>query len=133
MKLKEVFPSAVLVRGILFARVTDVLDGRPYLDDKNFEGFLFGLGVLKATDFENYALSFAGLTFVSSASLGQLVGFQEFIEGQNKRLLIYELAPKVKVVFEELGLDRYFDVYGLKGHVLRYFYTSRPQGKTKSK
>ncbi|MBI4614430.1 MAG: anti-sigma factor antagonist [Planctomycetes bacterium] len=130
MKLKEVFPSAVMVRGILFVRVTDVLDSRPYLDEKNFEGFLSGLAVLRATDFENYALSFAGLTFVSSAALGQLVGFQEYLEGQNKRLLIYELAPKVKVVFEELGLDRYFDVYGLKGHVLRYFHTSRPRTRT---
>ena len=121
MKFKSIYPSAVSKRGILFVEITDVLSEGAYLSDENVDRLIGGLNVLKQTKFRAYAISFRGLSYLSSQAIGHLIAFQEWTESEGRRLLIYELHPKVKALIGELGLDRYFDIYGLKGHVLRFF------------
>lgn len=124
MKFKKIYPSAVSRQGILFVEICDVLEGGSYLSNENVDRLVRGLEVLKKIDIPAYAISLSGLSYISSLAIGHLVAFQEWAKGQGRHLLIYEIHPKVKAVFGELGLDQYFDVYGLQGHVLRYFQPS---------
>lgn len=130
MKFKDLFPSATVTHGILFVRIADVLDGREYIDSKNLASFERGLRAIGETRYANAALSFRGLSFLSGRAMDILVEFHRFLERGSRRLLVYELHPKVKVVFEELGMDRYFDVYGLEGHILHYFKPDGPGARS---
>ncbi len=129
MKFKELFPSARLLERILFVQVADLLGGRGYLDAQNLEQFQRGLRVLRKTDYANCAvgLSFRDVSYVSSHAIEEILDFQQKLQATGRRLLLYELPPKMKIVLGELGLDGVLDIYGLQGHVLKFF---SPNGQT---
>jgi anti-sigma B factor antagonist len=56
------------------------------------------------------AVDFAGVTFLSSATLGRLITAQRFARLQQGRMVFFSLAPDVAQLMRVSRLDTYFDL-----------------------
>jgi len=55
-------------------------------------------------------LDFAAVAYVNSSGLGTLVGESDRVRSRGGRMTLVRVAAKVKVVFEMLGLNAFFDI-----------------------
>lgn len=62
----------------------------------------------------NVLIDLEGLEYISSAGLGVFISYLEEFKEQDRKLVLFGLKPKVKEVFEILGLQHIIEIVETK-------------------
>ncbi|MDP7035232.1 MAG: STAS domain-containing protein [Planctomycetota bacterium] len=100
----EVETVPALDRGAL-VRVTGAIDA------KTVVVFQDRLDNLQEEGFVNYILDMEGIKYVNSTGLGTLVNVADSLENAGGGIALVKIHPKVKVVFDMLGLNAFFKIF----------------------
>ncbi|MCK6440767.1 MAG: anti-sigma factor antagonist [Planctomycetes bacterium] len=81
------------------------------IDASSVTSFEERLRQLQQDGFSNFVLDMAGIKYVNSTGLGSLVSTADNLERLGGGLALIEVHPKVKVVFDMLGLNSFFKIF----------------------
>src|SRR5262245_55061568 len=63
--------------------------------------------------------------YVNSTGLGYLINLSDSVNGDKGGISLVKVQPKVKVVFDMLGLNAFFKIYQTRDEAMKHF-TSEP-------
>jgi anti-sigma B factor antagonist len=66
---------------------------------------------ISSTSFHTLVLDLAEIRYINSAGLAYLVNLSDTLLDQGGRLLLANAQPKVKVVFDLMGVSEFFHLY----------------------
>ncbi len=69
------------------------------------------LDKLKKNGVRRFLLDMAGIRYVNSTGLGSLVKLADGLENEGGMIALMQIHPKVKVVFDMLGLNAFFKIF----------------------
>jgi anti-anti-sigma factor len=82
------------------------------------------LDKLKKEGIRRFLLDMAGIRYVNSTGLGSLVKLADGLENEGGMIALMQIHPKVKVVFDMLGLNAFFKIFKSDGEALDFFRNS---------
>lgn len=95
------------------------LDGA--LDSYSFPRLEGALNQLRQSQRNRVILDCGGLDYISSASLGALIGFARRAREQNGDLKLARLSPKIYGIVELLGFHKILQIYGAVDEAMEKF------------
>lgn len=78
---------------------------------------------LQHDSFKYFILDMAGIKYVNSSGLGTLVTIADSLGEQQGGIVLTQLQPKVKVVFDMLHLNSFFKVFSNEQEAMKYIET----------
>ncbi len=81
------------------------------IDAKTVPGFQENLNKLKEGGIIRFVLDMENVKYINSTGLGYLVNLADNIDGSQGGVSLVRVPPKVKVVFDMLGLNTFFKSY----------------------
>ncbi len=78
------------------------------------------LDKLKKNGVRRFLLDMAGIRYVNSTGLGSLVKLADGLENEGGLITLMQIHPKVKVVFDMLGLNAFFKIFKTDGEALQF-------------
>ena len=82
-----------------------------------FQGYLEKL-VTKGTT--NFIFDMNGVTFINSTGLGLLVNLADSADNKKGSFILVNTHSKIRIVFQTLGLDNYFEMFNTLSDALRH-------------
>ena len=90
---------------------TGVVVLRGAIDPKNVETLQNALMVASGRGFQTLVLDLGEIRYINSAGLAYLVNLSDFLEQRGGSLHMANAQPKVKLIFELMGLTELFTLY----------------------
>lgn len=84
---------------------------RGSIDPRNLSQLESILGSASGQGFETLVLDLAEIRYINSAGLAYLVNFSDQLASRGGRLELAGAQPKVKLIFEMMGLTEFFTLY----------------------
>ncbi len=81
------------------------------IDASTVVNFQANLEKLKAEGTKKFLLDMEGIRYVNSTGLGSLVKLADVLETEGGAIVLIKIHPKVKVVFDMLGLNAFFRIF----------------------
>jgi len=75
----------------------------------------------------NFIFDMNGVTFINSTGLGLLVNLADNAVGRKGSLILINTHSKIRIVFQTLGLDNYFKMFGNLSKALQFLTHNLPQ------
>ena len=91
------------------------------IDAKTVVLFQEKLDQLQQDGFTRFILDMEGIKYVNSTGLGTLVNVADALETRGGGIALIKIHPKVKVVFDMLGLNAFFKIFSNEKEALNYF------------
>jgi anti-anti-sigma factor len=88
------------------------------IDAKTVPGFQEQLNRVKDDGVIKFVLDMEGIKYVNSTGLGFLVNLADSLDPKGGGIALVKLHPKVKVVFDMLGLNAFFKIFGNRNDAL---------------
>ena len=82
------------------------------IDAKTVPGFQEQMNRVKDDGAIKFVLDMEGIKYVNSTGLGFLVNLADSLDPKGGGIALVKLHPKVKVVFDMLGLNAFFKIFG---------------------
>jgi len=101
----------VAVRKVANMQGAAVVDLTGAIDTTTVVEFQDKLEALKGKGQKKLVLNLEGIKYVNSTGLGSLVKFADSFANSGGGIMLAKVPPKVKVVFEMLGLHAFFKIY----------------------
>lgn len=83
---------------------------------------------LQEDGYTNFVLDMQGIKYVNSTGLGSLVATADNLEKVGGGLALIRVHPKVKVVFDMLGLNSFFRIFTNEDEAVNFLATSKGGG-----
>lgn len=103
------------------------------IDAKTVPSFQENLNKLKDSGITRFVLDMEGIKYVNSTGLGYLVNLADSVELQGGGIALVKIHPKVKVVFDMLGLNAFFKIHNNRKDALDHFRSTAGAGGGSSK
>jgi len=100
------------------------------IDAKTVVIFQEKLDQLQQEGYTRFILDMEGIKYVNSAGLGILVNVADALENRGGGIALIKIHPKVKVVFDMLGLNAFFKIFSNEEEALVHFQKSEKPSKT---
>ncbi len=100
-----------------------VLNGS--IDAKTVIQFQTQLNSVKERGLNRFILDMENVKYVNSTGLGYLINLSDSVSGGKGGITLVKVQPKVKVVFDMLGLNAFFKIYPTRDEALKHF-TNEP-------
>lgn len=81
------------------------------IDAKTVVIFQEKLDELQSRGYKGFILDMEGIKYVNSTGLGTLVNVADALESKGGAMALIKIHPKVKVVFDMLGLNNFFKIF----------------------
>ncbi len=91
------------------------------IDAKTVPSFQENLNKLKESGITRFVLDMEQIKYVNSTGLGYLVNLADSVELQGGGIALVKIHPKVKVVFDMLGLNAFFKIHNNRKDALEHF------------
>ena len=91
------------------------------IDAKTVIHFQDKLDQLQQEKYTHFILDMEGIKYVNSTGLGTLVNVADALETRGGGIALIKIHPKVKVVFDMLGLNAFFKIFSNEEEALNYF------------
>jgi stage II sporulation protein AA (anti-sigma F factor antagonist) len=91
------------------------------IDAKTVVLFQEKLDQLQKDGYTRFILDMEGIKYVNSTGLGTLVNVADALETRGGGIALIKIHPKVKVVFDMLGLNAFFKIFSNEKEALNYF------------
>jgi len=88
------------------------------IDAKTVPGFQEQMNKVKDDGVIRFVLDMEGIKYVNSTGLGFLVNLADSLDPKGGGIALVKLHPKVKVVFDMLGLNAFFKIFGNRNDAL---------------
>ncbi|MCD4657731.1 MAG: STAS domain-containing protein [Planctomycetes bacterium] len=75
----------------------------------------------------NFIFDMNGVTFINSSGLGLIVNLADTAVSKKGSLVLINTHAKIRIVFQTLGLDNYFKMFGNLSDALRFLTQNLPQ------
>jgi stage II sporulation protein AA (anti-sigma F factor antagonist) len=110
-------------------RIPDLDKGRKVglagaIDASTVIKFQAELEKLKDEGVRRFLLDMEGIRYVNSTGLGSLVKLADGLEREGGVIVLMRIHPKVKVVFDMLGLNAFFRIFDGGGEAVEYLKTA---------
>ncbi len=96
------------------------------IDAKTVVLFQEKLDQLQKNGYTRFILDMVGIKYVNSTGLGTLVNVADALESRGGGIALVKIHPKVKVVFDMLGLNAFFKIFSNETEALNFFQKSDP-------
>jgi anti-anti-sigma factor len=106
------------VKGIPGASLV-ILNGS--IDAKTVITFQTQLNAVKERGSNRFILDMEHVKYVNSTGLGFLINLSDSITTEKGGIALVKVQPKVKVVFDMLGLNAFFKIYPSRDEAMRHF------------
>lgn len=103
------------------------------IDAKTVVHFQEKLDELQNGGYTRFILDMVGIKYVNSTGLGTLVNVADALENRGGGIALVKIHPKVKVVFDMLGLNAFFKIFSNEKEALGYFQKSVKPGEVINK
>lgn len=90
------------------------------IDAKTVIQFQEKLDALQEKSYKGFILDMEGIRYVNSTGLGTLVNVADALEGHGGAMTLIKIHPKVKVVFDMLGLNAFFKIFSVETEALEH-------------
>ncbi len=100
------------------------------IDAKTVVIFQEKLDQLQQEGYTRFILDMEGIKYVNSAGLGILVNVADALENRGGGIALVKIHPKVKVVFDMLGLNAFFKIFSNEDEALVHFQKSDKPSKS---
>jgi len=100
-----------------------VLNGS--IDANTVITFQTHLNTVKERGITRFILDMESVKYVNSTGLGYLINLSDSVQGGKGGISLVKVQPKVKVVFDMLGLNAFFKIYPTRDEALKHF-TAEP-------
>ncbi|HNZ65859.1 MAG TPA: anti-sigma factor antagonist [Planctomycetota bacterium] len=94
------------------------------IDAKTVVLFQEKLDQFQLEGYTRFILDMEGIKYVNSTGLGTLVNVADELETKGGGIALIKIHPKVKVVFDMLGLNAFFKIYSNEEEALSHFQKS---------
>lgn len=91
------------------------------IDAKTVVLFQEKLDQLQQDGYNGFILDMEGIKYVNSTGLGTLVNVADALENKGGGIALIKIHPKVKVVFDMLGLNAFFKIFSNEKEALSHF------------
>lgn len=91
------------------------------IDAKTVPGFQEQMDQLKDSGVTKFIIDMADIRYVNSTGLGYLVNLADNLEPQGGGIALVKVQPKVKIVFDMLGLNAFFKIYNNQKLAIEFF------------
>lgn len=91
------------------------------IDAKTVVLFQEKLDELQQDGSTKFILDMEGIKYVNSTGLGTLVNVADALETKGGGIALIKIHPKVKVVFDMLGLNAFFKIFSYEEQALKHF------------
>jgi anti-anti-sigma factor len=81
------------------------------IDPRNLSSLEVALSAAHGRGFQTIILDLADIKYINSAGLGYLVNLSDTLAARGGGLLLANPQPKVKVVFDLMGVSQFFKLY----------------------
>lgn len=102
------------------------------IDAKTVVLFQEKLNQLQEDGYGGFILDMEGIRYVNSTGLGTLVNVADALEQKGGGIALIKIHPKVKVVFDMLGLNAFFKIFSNEKEALSHFQKLVGSGPTTS-
>lgn len=92
------------------------------IDAKTVVLFQEQLDQLQQNGYTRFILDMEGIKYVNSTGLGTLVNVADALETRGGGIALIKIHPKVKVVFDMLGLNAFFKIFSNEDEAIQYFH-----------
>lgn len=96
------------------------------IDAKTVVLFQDKLDQLQKEGYTRFILDMEGIKYVNSTGLGTLVNVADALENRGGGIALIKIHPKVKVVFDMLGLNAFFKIFSNEKEALTFFGSKTP-------
>lgn len=90
------------------------------IDAKTVVVFQEKLDALQEQSYKGFILDMEGIRYVNSTGLGTLVNVADALESHGGAMALVKIHPKVKVVFDMLGLNAFFKIFSVESEALEH-------------
>jgi anti-anti-sigma factor len=90
------------------------------IDAKTVITFQTHLNSVKERGIERFILDMENVKYVNSTGLGYLINLSDSVTPEKGGISLVKVQPKVKVVFDMLGLNAFFKIYSTREEALRH-------------
>lgn len=90
------------------------------IDAKTVITFQTHLNSVKERGIERFILDMEAVKYVNSTGLGYLINLSDSVSPEKGGISLVKVQPKVKVVFDMLGLNAFFKIYNTREEALRH-------------
>lgn len=90
------------------------------IDAKTVMIFQEQLDRLQSESYKGFVLDMEGIRYVNSTGLGTLVNVSDALENKGGAMALIKIHPKVRVVFDMLGLHNFFKIFSTGDEALKY-------------
>jgi len=90
------------------------------IDAKTVITFQTHLNSVKERGIERFVLDMEAVKYVNSTGLGYLINLSDSVSPEKGGISLVKVQPKVKVVFDMLGLNAFFKIYNTREEALRH-------------
>lgn len=94
------------------------------IDAKTVVSFQNQLNAVRDRGISRFILDMENVKYVNSTGLGYLINLADSIQPQGGGVALVKVQPKVKIVFDMLGLNAFFNIYGSRKDALEHFAAS---------
>ena len=91
------------------------------IDAKTVISFQNELSAVKQRGISRFVLDMESVKYINSTGLGFLINLADSIGPSQGAVALVKVQPKVKVVFDMLGLNAFFKIYNTRKDALQYF------------
>jgi stage II sporulation protein AA (anti-sigma F factor antagonist) len=95
-----------------------VVSLRGSIDPRNLSGLAAALQTATGRGFRTLVFDLGEIRYINSAGLAYLVNLSDLLESRGGGLHLANAQPKVKLVFELMGLTEFFTIHKSVGSVL---------------
>ncbi|MHC4607820.1 MAG: anti-sigma factor antagonist [Planctomycetota bacterium] len=95
------------------------------IDAKTVITFQTHLNSVRGRGINRFILDMENVKYVNSTGLGYLINLSDSVSSEEGAISLVKVQPKVKVVFDMLGLNAFFKIYGTREEALKSL-TSAP-------
>jgi anti-anti-sigma factor len=106
------------VKGVPGASLV-ILNGS--IDAKTVITFQTQLNAVKERGSNRFILDMENVKYVNSTGLGYLINLSDSVNPERGSISLVKVQPKVKVVFDMLGLNAFFKIYPSRDEAMRHF------------
>ena len=96
------------------------------IDPRNLSTLETALSSARGSGFRTVVLDLEGIKYINSAGLAFLVNLSDALEARGGGLLLANPQPKVKIVFDMMGVSEFFKLYKSVDTALRRFKRAEP-------
>lgn len=90
------------------------------IDAKTVILFQEQLDRLQSQNYIKFVLDMDGIRYVNSTGLGTLVNVADALESKGGAMALTKIQPKVRVVFDMLGLNNFFKIFSNSDEAIKY-------------